>query len=138
MLAALNCTFHHIGIACRNLDKEQEIWANLGYTQEGDEFEDSIQQVRGRFLVGVGPRLEILVPASEHSPLEGWLKRNIKMYHQAFTTPRFDIALESIEKIGARRIEEPAPAIAFGHRRIVFVMASNGNLIELIEEEKGD
>jgi len=133
MLTEFNCTFHHIGIACRDLDAEQAGWAALGYAQEGPEFQDPIQRVRGRFLTGPGLRLELLAPTAENSPVEGVIKRRTKLYHQAFVTPMFGRALEAIEARGARRTAEPAPAIAFGGRHIVFVLLFNGHVIELIE-----
>jgi len=133
MLTELGCTFHHIGIACRDLDAEQAYWEVLGYTLEAPEFEDPIQRVRGRFLVGPGPRLELLAPTAENSPVEGVIKRRTKMYHQAFETKAFDRTLAALEDTGARRTAEPACAVAFGGRRIVFVLTPNANLIEIIE-----
>ncbi|MFT0533500.1 VOC family protein [Castellaniella hirudinis] len=132
-LQSLECAFHHIGIACKNLDREQLVWEQLGYSQESPEFTDPIQNITGRFLTGPGPRLELLAAAGENSPVDGFLKRRTKMYHQAFTTPRFDAALTALESTGARRTADPAPAIAFGGRRIVFLLLPNGNLIEIIE-----
>ncbi|WP_322997000.1 VOC family protein [Castellaniella sp.] len=132
-LQSLGCTFHHIGIACKNLDREQQVWEQLGYTQESPEFADPIQKIKGRFLTGPGPRLEILAPGGESSPVEGFLKRRTKMYHQAFTTPQFDATLVALESTGARRTADPASAIAFSGRRIVFLLLPNGNLIEIIE-----
>ncbi|VVE27480.1 lactoylglutathione lyase [Pandoraea capi] len=133
MLTALGCTFHHIGIACRDLDAEQAYWEVLGYSLESPEFEDPIQRVRGRFLTGPGPRLELLAPSAEGSPVEGVLKRRTKMYHQAFETREFDRALAALEDTGARRTADPAPAIAFGGRRIVFLFLPNGNIVEIVE-----
>lgn len=133
MLTDLGCHFHHIGIACRKLDAEQACWSVLGYTLESPEFEDPVQKVRGRFLTGPGPRLELLAPTAEDSPVQGVLQRRTKMYHQAFETREFDKALAALEDTGARRTAEPAPAIAFGGRRIVFLMLPNGNLLEIIE-----
>lgn len=133
MLTDLGCHFHHIGIACRKLDAEQAYWSVLGYTLESPEFEDPVQKVRGRFLTGPGPRLELLAPTAEDSPVQGVLQRRTKMYHQAFETREFDKALAALEDTGARRTAEPAAAIAFGGRRIVFLMLPNGNLLEIIE-----
>lgn len=133
MLNDLGCHFHHIGIACRKLDTEQAYWSVLGYTLESPEFEDPVQKVRGRFLTGPGPRLELLAPTAEDSPVQGVLQRRTKMYHQAFETREFDRALAALEDTGARRTAEPAAAIAFGGRRIVFLMLPNGNLLEIIE-----
>ncbi len=133
MLTTLGCTFHHLGVACRKLDTEQRYWETLGYVQEGPEFDDPVQRVRGRFLVGPGPRLELLTPTSQDSPVEGVIKRRNKIYHQAFETTDFDRALVTLEGTGARRIAEPASAVAFGGRRIVFLLLPNGHLLELIE-----
>ncbi|WP_323016311.1 VOC family protein [Castellaniella sp.] len=132
-LQELGCSFHHIGIACKDLDREQRVWEQLGYVQESPAFEDLIQQVKGRFLVGLGPRLELLAPLAVGSPVDGVLKRRTKMYHQAFTAPEFDSVLAALEGIGARRTADPAPAVAFGGRRIVFLFLPNGNLIEIVE-----
>ncbi|QVQ28231.1 VOC family protein [Achromobacter deleyi] len=137
MLTKLGCTFHHLGVACRDLDAEQRCWETLGYTLESPEFDDPIQRVRGRFLVGPGPRLELLTPTAADSPVEGVIKRRNKIYHQAFETTGFDAALEALEDTGARRTAEPASAIAFGGRRIVFLFLPNGNLLELIEAAGG-
>jgi len=133
MLTKLGCTFHHLGVACRNLDTEQRYWEALGYTLEGEEFQDAIQRVRGRFLVGPGPRLELLMPMGPDSPVEGVIKRRHKIYHQAFETRMFDEALATLEGSGARRTAEPTNAIAFNGRRIIFLFLPNGNLLELIE-----
>lgn len=136
MLNHPGCTFHHIGIACRDLDSEQTHWEALGYTQESPEFEDPVQRVRGRFLVGPGPRLELLSPTAENSPLEGVLKRRTKLYHQAFEVADFDQVISELDDLGLRATAAPARSVAFGGRRIVFMMMGNGNLIEIIEAGK--
>lgn len=133
MLKKLGCVFHHLGVACRDLEQETPYWRALGYVQEGPDFEDPIQRVRGRFLVGPGPRLELLQGVGEASPIAALLKRQIKLYHQAFETPMFDPAVSVLEKSGARLMAEPAPAVAFGGRRIAFLSLPNGNILELIE-----
>lgn len=133
MLEQLGCVFHHIGVACKDFALEQSVWEQLGYRQEGDEFEDPVQRVKGRFLTGPGPRLELLVPTAPDSPVQGVLQRRTRMYHQAFETARFDDALVALEDAGARRTAEPAAAVAFGGRRIVFLFLRNGHLLELIE-----
>lgn len=134
MLEQLGCAFHHIGVACKDFALEQQVWETLGYRQEGAEFEDPQQRIRGRFLVGPGPRLELLVPTSADSPVRGVLQRRTRMYHQAFTTQRFDLALQALEDAGARRLADPVAAVAFKGLRIVFLFLRNGHLLELIEQ----
>jgi methylmalonyl-CoA/ethylmalonyl-CoA epimerase len=133
MLAELECQFHHLGVACRTIEREAQIWSSLGYEREGDDFEDPIQKVRGRFIVGPGPRLELLTPTAPDSPVAGVLERGVKIYHQAFVTPRFDATVAALIDSGNRVTAGPSPAIAFGGRRIAFFLMPNMNLIEIIE-----
>ena len=46
--------FHHIGIACSQVDREIAHWVALGYCQEGGQFEDALQGVAGIFMTGPG------------------------------------------------------------------------------------
>ena len=133
MLNKLGCIFHHIGVVCRDLDAEAAYWLALGYRPEGPDFEDPLQRVRGRFLVGPGPRLQLLQGRGEDAPLAAPLAGQSTLHRQAFETPMFDRAIATLEKSGARLMAEPAPAVAFGGRRIAFLSLPNGNVLELIE-----
>lgn len=125
--------FHHLGVACRNLDAEARALGALGYQQEGEEFVDPVQGVRGRFLVGPGPRLEILVALGESQVLSPWLATGVKIYHQAFEVENFEAAIIQLTAQRGKLVTGPVPAVAFGGRRICFVMMPNLMLIELIE-----
>jgi methylmalonyl-CoA/ethylmalonyl-CoA epimerase len=129
----MNLSFHHLGVACRDLDAEERTWLPLGYSREGPDFEDPRQQIRGRFLVGPGPRLELLVGTPGSKVLDPWLDRGVKIYHQAFEVPNVRASIEEFKKLRARVVVEPVPAVAFGGREICFLMLSNTCLIELIQ-----
>ena len=62
--------FHHVGFACTDLDAEERVFACFGYTPEGQDFQDPVQGIRGRFLASGGPRLELLseLPGSADDP----------------------------------------------------------------------
>ena len=79
MLSKLGGKFHHLGVACLDLDKESKPWVTLGYRPEAPDFEDTIQQVRGRFLIGAGPRLELLVATTPTSPVTAALARGANL-----------------------------------------------------------
>ncbi|WP_116449862.1 VOC family protein [Blastococcus litoris] len=130
--------FHHFGVACRDLDRESQAYALLGYHVEGDDFEDGVQGVRGRFLVGGGPRMELLVPLSGRDVLEPWLAGGSRIYHQAFMTSDLDAALRALSGAGGRTVVAPVPAAAFQGRRICFVMLRTMSLVELIDSPAGD
>ena len=134
MLSKLGGKFHHLGVACLDLDKESKPWVTLGYRPEAPDFEDTIQQVRGRFLIGAGPRLELLVATTPTSPVTAALARGAKFYHQAFSVPQFDESLAELRGLGCKLTVGPVAAVAFGGRRIAFLMMANMNLIELIEQ----
>ena len=129
----MDLVFHHLGVACRDLDAEEQAWTPLGYVRESPDFEDPRQQIRGRFLVGPGPRLELLVGTPGSTVLDPWLGRGIKIYHQAFDVPAVRSTIEAFLQIGARVVVEPVPAVAFDGREIAFVMLRNGSLVEVIE-----
>lgn len=125
--------FHHLGVACRDLDVEERAWSAMGYVREGTDFEDPIQRVRGRFIVGPGPRLELLMPLASGSPLDNVLNKGIKIYHQAFLTRDFDAAFASLRAQKFRLIAAPARAVAFEGRRIAFFALANLAIVEIIE-----
>jgi methylmalonyl-CoA/ethylmalonyl-CoA epimerase len=127
-------SFHHIGVACRDLETEARNFSFLGYTQEGLYFEDPIQKIRGFFLTGGGPRLELLAPLDETSPVIPWLQRGVKFYHQAFETPSLDESLNSLVAKRGKIVTGPVPAVAFGGLPIAFVMMPGLLLIELIQQ----
>jgi len=133
MLDALDLRFHHLGVACRDLSRESEGWLAIGYRAEGETFIDPLQRVRGQFLIGPGPRLELLTPTTSDSPVTGFLDRGTKLYHQGFEAPAFEDTLAALQSRGARVTAPPAPAVAFGGRRVAFLMTPTLNLIEIIE-----
>jgi len=130
----MDLAFHHLGLACRDLDVEEQTWTRLGYHRERADFEDPRQQIRGRFLVGPGPRLELLVGTPGSTVLDPWLARGIKIYHQAFEVPDIRNAIASLRAAGARVVVEPVPAVAFDGREISFLLLPNGLLVEVIQQ----
>lgn len=125
--------FHHVGVACRDLDAEQAKFALLGYVREGEDFSDPVQGVSGRFLVGGGPRVELLVGISDTSVLTPWLRTGQKMYHLAYLVRDMASAIRRLESQRAKIAVAPVPAAAFAGRKIAFLLLPNLLLIELIE-----
>jgi methylmalonyl-CoA/ethylmalonyl-CoA epimerase len=126
--------FHHIGFACHNLDIETQNLALLGYSPEGEDFNDPLQGVRGRFLTAQGsPRLELLVQHGETQVLEPWLARGIKMYHLAYSVSNLKTEIEKFRQKRGKIMVPPTPAVAFGGREISFILLPTMMLIELIE-----
>lgn len=126
--------FHHLGIATKSLEREAPAWELLGYTPEGDEFEDPIQGVRGLFMTAPdAPRIELLAPLPDSTTLDGILRRGVKCYHHGYEVPDLEEGIERLKAARARVVREPAEAIAFDHRRVVFLALPNLWMVELIE-----
>lgn len=131
----MKLSFHHIGVACRDLDSETRRFASLGYSAESPDFTDPLQGVTGRFLNGGGPRMELLKPLPGSGILTPWLRSGVKLYHLAYETQNITNMIEDYREDGAKLIVSPVPAVAFSGRLIAFLMLPNMLLIELIQNE---
>lgn len=127
--------FHHVGVACRDLDSESKRFSLLGYTPEFPDFTDPIQGVTGRFLIGGGPRMELLMSLPGKGTLSPWLKSGVKLYHLAYETSDISMAIDHYREQGAKVIVAPVSSVAFAGRLIAFLMLPNMLLIELIENK---
>ena len=132
-LSKSSLKFHHLGVACRDVEKELSIWAPLGYGPEGSTFVDSNQGVRGLFLQGPGPRLELLEDLSGRKTVAPWLEKGVKVYHTAFVVNDIWKEIEFFIQKQARVVTPPIPGSAFDGRLIAFLMLKNLALVELIE-----
>lgn len=127
--------FHHVGFATTGLKREIDFFSMLGYRQEGADFIDPRQGIHGMFLVGGGPRVELLenMPGSE--TLTPWLKAGSRLYHLAYMVPDIMQAIEVAQEDGAIVLRKPAPSVAFSGRLISFVKFRNRLVIEFINNE---
>jgi methylmalonyl-CoA/ethylmalonyl-CoA epimerase len=130
-------TFHHVGLACRDLERDQRELGALGYRPAGDRFSDPRQGVVGVFLEGPGPCLELLMEVGDSDVLRPWLQGGARMYHLGYVVADLEKAIAGALAAGARQVSPPQPAVAFGRRQICFVMLRNLFLVELIESEAG-
>ncbi len=132
MLDSSGLAFHHIGVACRNFELEEQKFAMLGYRPEGPDFHDPLQGIHGRFLIGAGPRLELLRNDAEPGVLTPRLTKGVRFYHLAYEAKLLEAELARLEAAGAKCVVRPIPATAFGGRNICFLMLPNLTLVELI------
>lgn len=129
--------FHHIGYACTTIARERSVLEAMGYRLEQAAFSDPVQGVHGCFMVGAGPRIELLENLPGSNTLSPWLSAGIKMYHLAYEVKDIHVTLAWAR--GRRGIVKvpPVAAVAFGGRLIAFVFFRNGLLTEFIEAERG-
>lgn len=127
--------FHHIGYATASVEREKRLFSVLGYRMEGEAFTDKRQGVAGCFMVGPGPRIELLENLPGANTLTPWLDAGARMYHLAYWVDSLTEALEWTGNQRARVIVRPVPALAFGGRHIAFVMFRSGLMLEFIQRE---
>lgn len=126
-------SFHHLGYATRSLEVERDTFLRLGYRVEGEVFEDDLQGIRGVFLSGAGPRIELLENLSGSAMLDPWLASGTRIYHMGYSVPDLSSAIAWIVAEGAKIVAHPKPAIAFSGQRVAFVMLRNRFMLEFIE-----
>jgi methylmalonyl-CoA/ethylmalonyl-CoA epimerase len=124
--------FHHIGIACVDMEKEINYYQIMGYEYDGIEYIDKNLGIKCRFLNGGGPRIELVVEYNSNV-LQPYLKNNSKIYHMAFKTKKIFDTINNLKKYGYKIIIEPTPAIAFSNKSVCFLMSPTMSLIEIIE-----
>jgi methylmalonyl-CoA/ethylmalonyl-CoA epimerase len=125
-------TFHHIGIACEQIEAEVPHYELLGYRREGEIFEDSRQVIRGLFMKGGPIQIELIEPLRPESPVCTFLARGVQMYHQGFLCHNLRGVVRTLIDKGAVLVSHPKPAIAFQGRQVCFLLLPNRMLIELI------
>lgn len=125
--------FHHLGLACSNLDTETYNLKMLGYRQKDADFEDKAQGIKGRFLVAEKqPEIELLCNLEDSNTLDFWLKNKVKIYHMAYEVDDFDYALDMLRRRRCVIVKQPEKSTYFG-KRICFLVLSNMLMIELVE-----
>ena len=129
----------HIGIAANTLDEGSHFWRLLGLI-EGEEDEINIEQgVKIRFFStaheaeGKVPRLEILEPTGEQTPIADFIaKRGVGIQQLCLRVPDLEAMLEHLSSNGIHLIDEiprrggDGCLIAFVHPR-----STGGVLVEL-------
>lgn len=124
---------HHVGVAVHDLRQAAEGLCRLfGATTESQVYHDANQGVRLMFVNMGGLRYELLEPAANPSPLDSVLRRGISIYHAGYEVANMDARLAELLAKGATMVSPPKPAVAFGGRRVAFVMW-HGLMVELID-----
>lgn len=126
-------SFHHLGVAVRSLEKGIVQYETLGYSIEEPIFADPVLGITGVFLVGAGPRVELLQDLPGRQVVAPWLVRDPALYHYAYLVDDLDAKLEAVESLRSKTLVPPTAAVGFGGRRVAFTMTRQRLIIEYIE-----
>ena len=125
----------HIGIATHKIDDALPFWRDALGLRVVEREEIAEQGVRVAMLPVGEPRVELLEPTSEASPVAKFLeKRGPGIHHIAVRVDDIRASLQRLKEQGARLIDD-APRVGVGGSLVAFVhpSAAGGVLLELVE-----
>ena len=127
-------TFHHVGVITSDIPGTTSFYQELGY-QQLLSVVDPIQKAKIVLLHSLkGPMIELVSPLSEECPAFSWIKKIIAgPYHTCYECKDLGRQVKIFEDQGLMKVSEIATAVAFNHRRIIFLWSKKTGLIELIE-----
>ncbi len=123
----------HIGYAVRNIDKARKQMEILGFVFE-PVVEDTDRNIFISFGELDGYRIQLVAPIGEGSPVDAQLSRiGPTPYHICYQSSEFEADVEELQKHRFKVTVPPAPAVAFGGKRVVFLYSLSAGLIEIVE-----
>jgi methylmalonyl-CoA/ethylmalonyl-CoA epimerase len=130
-------TFHHVGFVVASISGSVQGFIDVLQAEwDGVIFHDPNQMVRVTFLHGKGagnPRLELVEPAANDSPVIPFLKKGGGLHHLCYEVENLDRQLAFCRSQGSLIARPPLPAVAFDGRRIAWVYTKNKLLLEYLE-----
>ena len=124
----------HIGYAVKNIDKAIESLKILGYDFE-PVINDEDRDVYIAFGEMNGYRIELVAPIREGSPVDMQLsKMGPTPYHICYCSDSIEQDIKRLEENRFRVTIPLTPAVAFKHKRVVFLYSLSVGLIEIVED----
>ena len=127
----LGLAFHHIGIACADIEKTAR-YVREAYVVESDSgtVHDPLQDVYVRlFNEGTPGAIELVSGPA----VEKLIKSHVTYYHVCYATDDLEASIAAAKAAGAMLVSSPKPAVLFGGRRVAFVFTELG-LVEFVEK----
>ena len=134
-----NATLHHLGFVVSSISAAAADFAfSMSAHWDGEIIHDPIQRVRVSFFSPAdsrNPVLELVEPASESSPVNSFVKKGGGLHHVCYEIDDLESGLREARAVGLVIVSEPVPAVAFGGRRIAWVVSKRRLLMELLERK---
>jgi len=121
---------HHIGIACDDIQKEQDQIEKIHNVVSISYIVCDENQNAYLCMVEIENGLNIELIAGKR--VENFIKKRISYYHLCYEVDDINYEITRLQESGAFLVAEPQPAILFNNKKVAFLMVSYG-LIELLE-----
>lgn len=125
----------HIGYAVKRIPKAMSEFEIMGFSFE-QPIKDSDRNIMIVFGEKEGYRIELVSPLEKKipSPVDQYLFNSPGTpYHICYRSEAFETEVENLEKQGFKVVISPKPAVAFGGKRVVFMMSLGMGLLEIVE-----
>ena len=125
----------HIGYAVKRIDRALGAFEKIGYAF-GSVIYDTDRNVMLVFGEKDGYRIELVAPLDKktESPVDQYLSNAFGTpYHICYESDDLDRDVEKLQSQRYKVVIEPKPAVAFGGRRVVFMMNIGFGLMEVVE-----
>lgn len=128
-------TLHHIGFVVADIACAAPAFArSLAANWDGCVYQDPQQRVKVTFLSAGGAVIELVEPVGEDSPVLHFLRqKGGGLHHTCYEVANLEEGMREMKSRGALIARRPKPAVAFGGRRIAWMLTAERLLIELLE-----
>jgi len=135
---AFSLRLHHMGFVVADIATAMPAFSrSMAAEWDGTIFEDPLQKAKVAFMTTRpgDARIELVQPVGENSPVQRFLQQGGGMHHLCYEVADLEAELAAFRARGAAIASRPKPAVAFGGRRIAWVITSEKFLVELLEEK---
>jgi methylmalonyl-CoA/ethylmalonyl-CoA epimerase len=134
----MTATLHHAGFVVASIAATAASMAQqLGFEWDGEVIHDPLQKVRVTFLknpMAGESQVELVEPADPKSPVTRFLEEHGGgLQHLCYEVDNLEAELKRVRGSGAVIAKRPQPAVAFGGRRIAWVLTKERLLVEYLE-----
>jgi methylmalonyl-CoA/ethylmalonyl-CoA epimerase len=136
MTADLGLTLHHVGYATAEIEPIAKIYVErYGYQIITPIIHDPTQTALVQFLrlAGDSAYLEFVAPDGPESKLAKTALKGSVLNHLCYAVDDIELATDRLRESGMLILTMPVPAVAFGGRRISWLMGRDRLPVELVE-----
>ncbi len=128
---------HHVGFVVQSIEASMPgFLKSMNATWDEKIFHDPIQSVKVAFLStrGSDVQIELVEPAGERNPVSAFLAKGGGIHHVCYEVDNCDETVAMMRLQKALVVKRPQPAVAFGGRRIAWMLTAEKLLIEFVEK----
>ncbi len=131
---------HHIGYVVPSIAESSRRWESAMLASSVSAiYEDDIQKAAVLFLeLSDGVKLELVEPLTDNSPVKRFLSKGGGLHHLCFEVSSLAEQINHMREQHAVLVRRPQPAVAFGGRRIAWMMTRDRMLVEYLETTAPD